>query len=145
MFAATEWLSMRRGGALIFAAASVPYRRKATAFRLMEGFREELGRLEWLTEESLESAKAALIREELGRSYDPAARAEAIGRAAWWLGDANLAFGAEEKIEAVTREDVAEAFRRYVPPGSAVKVYLLPERVPPWIRLFGWMYPLVNR
>ncbi len=145
VFAQTTWLTMRRGGAVVFAAAHLPYRRRATAFRLADRARDELAQLAWLTEESLAGAKRALLRQELQRTYFAESRAAAIGRAQWWLGDERSAFEAAERIEAVTREQVAAAFRRYISEAEPVRVYLRPERVPWYVRWFGWLYPLVSR
>ena len=44
----------------------------------------------------------------------------------------------------LTREEVAEAFRTRILDVRKVRVYLKPESVPLHIRLFGWLYPLVN-
>ena len=67
-----------------------------------------------------------------------------IGRARWWLDDEALAFDAARGIERVTLEQVARAFERYVTDATPIRVYIRPERVPLWIRLFGWLYPLVS-
>jgi zinc protease len=144
VFAGTYWLRMRRGGAVILAAAHLPYRKKATAFRLLEQTVGELARLEWLTEETLESAKRVLVRREMERVYFAERRAASIGRAEWWLGDARFAFDAASRIEAVTVSEVAAAFHNRIEGGIPIRVYLKPERVPLQIRLFGWLYPLVN-
>jgi predicted Zn-dependent peptidase len=144
VMAETVWLQMRRGGALIFAAVHVPYRRKQTAFRQLDKALDELDELEWLTEKSLESAKRALSRRIEARRYYAELRADAIGRAEWWLGDARLAFDEARLLEAVTREQVAQAFRARLRNVRPVRIYLRPEHVPLHIRLFGWLYPLVN-
>jgi zinc protease len=145
VYARSEWLQLRQGGAAAFSAAYLPYRRRATAFRLMEETIAKLGELAWLDEKSLASAKRALLRQELDRSYYVRLQAEAIGKAAWWLGDEQLALTRVEEIEAVTREQVATAFRQVLIETEPVRVYLRPERVPLLVRLFGWLYPLVNR
>ncbi len=134
---------VRRGGILAFYAVNLPYRRRATAFRDMEQARQVLARMEWLTPEAFEGARRALLREELERVYRPDQRAEAIGRAAWWLGDERLAFEAADRLEALTRQDVEAVFRKYVVDPAPVRVYIRPEHVPLLVRLFGWLYPLV--
>ncbi|MBP7146883.1 MAG: insulinase family protein [Acidobacteria bacterium] len=143
--AATTFIDLRRGGALVFYSAALPYRREASAFRFMDETREVLARLEWLTEESLAAAKRKLVRRELNQAYFADERAGAIGRARWWQGDERLAFSRAAAIEAVSREDVAAAFRRYVVEREPARVYLKPLRVPLLVRLFGWVYPLVSR
>jgi predicted Zn-dependent peptidase len=145
IYARSEWLQLRQGGAAAFSAAYLPYRRRATAFRLMEETIAELGKLAWLDQESLASAKRALLRQELDRAYYVRLQAEAIGKAAWWLGDEQLALTRAEAIEAVTCEQVATAFRQVLLVNEPIRVYLKPERVPLLVRLFGWLYPLVNR
>lgn len=144
VFASTDWLSARRGSAVMFSGAFVPYRSKQKAFRLMEETWSELNGLAWLTDESLASAKRTLLRKEMRAFYYPAERANSIGTAEWWQGDARLAFVAPREIEAVTREDVAEVYRRYVGEAEPVRIYLQPNKVPLVVRLFGWLYPLFN-
>ena len=143
--AGTEFLDLRRGGGIVFYAVSLPYRRKTTAFADMMETREELSRLAWLTDERLESARRAILRQELGDLVFPADRADAIGHALWWLGDDRRAFDRAERIRAVTREQVAAAYRRYVGSPEPIRLYIRPEKVPVLVRLFGWMYPLGSR
>jgi predicted Zn-dependent peptidase len=145
VMAQTVWLQMREGGALVLAAAYLPYRRKATAFRLLEQSLDELSELEWLTEESLASARRTLLRRIHERVYFADQRAEAIGRAQAWLAEARLAFEEADLLERVTREQVAQAFRERLLQVKPVRIYLKPEKVPLHIRLFGWLYPLVSR
>ena len=56
--AGLQLTQLRRGGALFFWAAYLPYRRKQTAFKMLTAASERLSKLEWLTEDSLASAKA---------------------------------------------------------------------------------------
>ena len=144
VMAQTVWLQMRRGGALVFAAVHVPYRKKSTAFRQLDQALDELAELEWLTAESLESAKRNLERRVQESIYFADQRADALGRAEWWLGDARLAFDRVRRLDEVTLEEVAETFRVRVLQVTPVRIYLKPERVPLYVRLFGWLYPLVN-
>jgi zinc protease len=144
VFAMTERLSFRRGGALAFAAAHLPYRRKKTAFKLTDQTLAKLAQLDWLTEERLEAAKRTLIRAQWNHVYFSGQRADSIGRSQWWFGDARVAFERPSHIDAVTLDEVRDAFQTYVAGGRPVRVYLRPERVPLKVRLFGWLYPLVN-
>ncbi len=143
--AGTEVIELRRGGAILFYAASLPYRRKATAFRLMEETRATLSRLEWLDEQKLASAKRALELADARQRYYASSEAEAIGRALWWDGDDRRAFDRMARIRAVTLDQVAAAYRRYVGQPAAIRLYIRPEHVPLYVRLFGWLYPLVSR
>ncbi len=145
VYASTDWMTTRRGAALMFNAAFLPYRSKKKAFRLMDQARDELATLEWLTDETLANAKRTVMRRELNRLYFSGSRADAIGQAQWWLGDDRLAFEAADRIEAVTRDEVARVFRTYVVEARPIRVYLRPEKIPLYVRLFGWLYPLVNR
>jgi len=145
LYAETIWLRGRRGGAVLFAAAYLPYRRRTTGFQLMEETLAELSRLDWLTEESLASAKRALIRQEMRRTFFADLRADAIGRAAWWLGDEELAFTGISHIRDLTRDEVAATYRKLIAEAAAIRLYIKPERVPLVVRLFGWIYPLLNR
>jgi zinc protease len=142
VYASTDWMTMRRGTGLMFTAAFLPYRSKEKAFRLMEQTRQELAGLDWLTEESLASARRTLARREANAVYYPAWRVNDIGQAQWWRGDARRAFEARRQLQAVTRDQVAEVFRKYVAEAKPIRVYLQPNKVPLSVRLFGWLYPL---
>jgi predicted Zn-dependent peptidase len=144
IYGGTLWLQARRGGGVVFNAGFVPYRRRATAFRMMDQAVDELARLEWLTDDSLASAKKTLMRREMERVYFAHRRAEALGRARWWLGDERLAFDGAERIAEVNRDQVTAVFNRYISNARPVRLYIKPEHVPLWVRLFGWVYPLVG-
>ena len=135
----------RRGGMVVFLAGYLPYRRKATAFRLMEEALQKQARFEWLTEETLRSAKRSLVLMELNETYFASSQAGSIGRVAWWNGDDRLGLERAPRIEAVTLEEVRNAYRRYIGEAKPVRLYVKPEKVPLLVRLFGWLYPLVNR
>ncbi len=145
VFASTEIIRQRRGGAIVFTAAYLPYRRKATAFRLIEETREKVSRLDWLTDESLAAAKRTMLRRGYGKIFYSSSMANALGRALWWHGDEAHALDAEERIRRVTREQVAAVYEKYVVDQKPVRVYIKPEHVPWYVRLFGWLYPLVKR
>ncbi|UCF66737.1 MAG: insulinase family protein [Acidobacteriota bacterium] len=144
LYAGVEWQEMRRGGALIFTAAFLPHRRQKREFGYVDEAISELAEFGWLTDDSLAAAKRQLIRRENRRVYFAASRADAIGRAAWWYGDERLAFTAANEIANVRLDEVSHAFERYVSSAEPVRVYIEPERVPLWVRLFGWLYPLFH-
>ena len=54
------------------------------------------------------------------------------------------AFDRAARIDAVSLDEVRQAFRKYIAEPRPVRLYLKPERVPIAVRLFGWLYPLVN-
>jgi zinc protease len=141
VYAGTETYAARRGGLIAFYAASLPYRRRSTAFRDLEETRATLGRFEWLDEARVAAAKRKLARYEAQRAYYAASMAGAIGRAAWSEGDELRAFDRSKRIDAVTLEDVKTVFRRYVLDAKPVKLYVKPEHVPLYVCLFGWLYP----
>ncbi len=142
--AGTQTLSQRRGGAIAFYAVNLPYRRERTAFRLMEQTRDKLSGLEWLNAETLAAAKRSLRQAELNRVYYAGAIARQVGRSRWWFDDETVAFDRGTRIDAVSIDDVREAWQRYVADRPGVRLYVKPEKVPLWIRLFGWLYPLVD-
>jgi predicted Zn-dependent peptidase len=142
--AGIETINLRRGGGIIFYSASLPYRRKATAMRVLDGAIAELDRMEWLTDGTLASAKRRLVKDDADVLVFAGERAEEIGRSRWWLGDARLAFNRTDRINAVTREEVAAAWRSYVRDARKIRVYVKPERIPALIRMFGWLYPLFS-
>jgi len=142
--AGIETITLRRGGGIIFYSASLPYRRKSTAMRVLDGAIAELDRMEWLSDDTLASAKRRLVKDDADALVFAAQRAEAIGQSRWWLGDAALAFNRTARINAVTKDDVAAAWRSYVRDARMIRVYVKPERIPALIRMFGWLYPLFS-
>jgi zinc protease len=140
----TQMFHARRGGAIAFYSYNLPYRRRATAFRLMAETRAVLGRFDWLDDGSLAAAKRKLVRADLSRIYYADSRASEIGSSKWWLGDERLAFESASRIEAVTAGDVRSAFRKYVLDPEPIRIYVRPEHVPVLVRMFGWVYPMVN-
>jgi predicted Zn-dependent peptidase len=140
--AGTEVAWARRGGVLAFYAANLPYRREKTAFRHIEEVRSHLGTFAWLVPERLAAAKRSLRAEEFRRSYHASATADAIGRAGWWEGDAMRAFEAAGRIDAVGEEEVRRVVRHWILDARPVRVYVRPEKVPLYVTLFGWLYPL---
>lgn len=144
LYAGTETMRARRGGGLALYAAQLPYRRKATAYRLLEETRQKLASFEWLDEERLSAAKRRLTLGEMGQGYYASSLASRIGRAAWYLGDERRAFDRTARIDAVRVEDVKAAFRRTLLEPKPVRLYLSPSHVPLWVRLFGWLYPVMK-
>jgi zinc protease len=143
--AGAQSLVLRRGGAFFFYSVSLPYRRKATAFRLMEETRERLSSFEWLTAEMFRSAKLALLRAELEGSYESVARVRNVGREEWWTGDGRTALERAARIDRVSLDEVRDAWRKYLGDAEPVRLHVRPERVPLVVRLFGWLYPLVAK
>lgn len=143
--AGTQAIRLRHGGALAFWAASLPYRRVATAWRDAEAVVAALARLDWATDEEVAAARRGLRRRILEADWRAAARADAIGRAVAWQGDSARAFDRVERIEAVTRADVEAASHRYLGSRPLLRVHLRPERVPWYVRAFGWLVPLVDK
>jgi zinc protease len=145
LFAGTVAEVMRRGGGLAFFSVALPYRRERTAFRFIDETLAKLGRMEWLTDESLMAAKRTLLRgRQEGRWY-AATRANQLGEARWHEGDTRAAFERTARIEAVTRADVAAAFEKYVARARPFRAYIRPKHVPLLVHMFGWLYPLVSR
>jgi len=142
--AGIEAISLRRGGGIVFYSASLPYRREATALRILDETIRELDKKEWLSDASLAAAKRSLLLEETREHRFAEALADRVGRERWWRGDAGLAFTRAARIGAVSREDVAAAWDRYVRDGARIRVYVKPEHVPFAIRMFGWLYPLFS-
>jgi zinc protease len=140
--AGTEFLDYRRGGGILFYSASLPYRRKATAYRLMDETLAEISRLDWLTEEAVESAKRSIVRGEASGAYSAASRAEDLGTARWWNGDEGRAFDYIARIRAVSPESVRAAYRKYLAEGRPIRMYVRPEHVPWYVTMFGWLYPV---
>lgn len=143
--AGMQWFQMRRGGGLALYAANLPHRSRASAFRDLQATLEKLGKFDWLSPGALAAAKRTLQRRAWQQVYFAEARAEAIGRARWHEGDAARALDRPARIEAVTEAEVRAAFNRYFTGGKPVQIFIRPEKVPLWLRLFGWLAPLVVR
>jgi zinc protease len=142
--AGIETITLRRGGGLVFYSASLPYRRKKTAMRVLDEAIAELDRLAWLTDETLASGKRRLLKDDADAQVIAAERAQAIGQARWWQGSTSLAFDRAARINAVTRDQVVTAWRTHVRDAKKIRVYVRPEHVPAYIRMFGWLYPLFS-
>ncbi|HEX4826426.1 MAG TPA: pitrilysin family protein [Candidatus Polarisedimenticolaceae bacterium] len=142
--AGIQSLALRRGGGLVFFSASLPYRRKKTAERLLDDAVAKLGKLAWLDEGTLRAAKAKLLLARARDGYRAENVAQEAGQALWWEGSTARAFDRSARLEAVSREDVAAAWRRYVESAPKIRVYVKPEHVPVLVRMFGWLYPLFS-
>ncbi len=140
--AGIQLLLNRRGGAIAFYTAHLPYRRKATAFRQI-GQQSLKGLEQELDAARLTAARRGIDQARYNRRLWASSMAESLGRARWHLGDARAAFDRRERLEAVTLEDVHRVWRAYVMDAEPLRLYVRPERVPLWIRMFGWLYPVV--
>ncbi len=145
VYAESSPFAFRRGRALLFEGAFLPHYRRKTAFRRMEEAVAELGRFEWLTEDRLASTKRRLLLAEMRSSYSASALAAALGRARWWLGDEREAFDNVTRLEGVTLAQVKAVFKKHIVSTQPVKLYITPRHVPLYVRLFGWLYPLLYR
>jgi zinc protease len=132
----------RRGGAIGFYAAQLPYRRKNTSFRQIEKSLDAVAAS--LTEERLESARRRVLALEYRSRSWASSLASGVGRASWHRGDSREAFQRVERLQAVTLADVRRVWRTYIEDAEPVRLYIKPERVPFLIRAFGWLYPVVN-
>ena len=112
--------------------------------RVLDEAIEELDRMQWLTDQTLSAGKRRLIEEDADAFLFAAERAEDIGTSRWWLGDTRFAFDRASRISAVTKDEVAAAWRSYVREAKWIRVYVKPEHVPAYIRMFGWLYPLFS-
>ena len=142
--AGIETIGLRRGGGIVFYSASLPYRRKSTAMKELDDAIAKLDRMEWLTDAAIASGKRRLLLADAGDHIYAEELAEELGQARWWRGDASLALDRASRISALGTADVAAAWRTYVRDAPKIRVYVKPERVPAWIRMFGWLYPLFS-
>jgi predicted Zn-dependent peptidase len=112
--------------------------------RVLDEAIAELDRMDWLTDETLRSGKRRIIEEDAGALVYAGRWAAEIGESQWWLGDSRRAFDHAARVEAVTKDDVLAAWRIHVREAKRIRVYVKPEHVPAYIRLFGWLYPLFS-
>jgi len=140
--AGLEILWNRRGGAIGFYAAQLPYRRKKTAFRQIGRSLETVAAS--LDERRLAAARRGLLAGDYTARYYGASMAGSIGRARWHRGDAEDAFERTERLRSVTLDEIRRVWHDYVEQAEPVRLYIKPEHVPILIRLFGWVYPVVS-
>ena len=138
-------LPTKAGRVLAFASISLPYRRKATAFLHLEQTLETLARFEWLDEQSLHAAKRRYLQTEYQGRYRSSSMASRIEFAHGWQNDVRRAFDREDRINAVSLEDIKRVFQRFVVNSEPTRIYIEPERVPWYVSTFGWLYPLADR
>ncbi len=115
----------RAGGLMVFASVNLPFRSKRRALKLVGQSVDNLSGGEWLSEENLAIARRALLRQELEGRYFAASQADDIGRAYAWMGDDQLGVdGFADKIDAVTLDEVAAAWDRYIAGAEPVEIFI---------------------
>lgn len=115
----------KAGGLVVFGSVSLPWRSKRRALRLVDQSIEALDQGDWLTQENLEIARRALLRDELQGRYYAASQADDIGRAWAYMGDDQLGVdGFAEHIAAVTLADVQSVWTRYIAGAQPVEFFV---------------------
>ena len=113
------------GGLFLFASISLPTRSQGKAFRLIQESLDELHLAEWRTEENLEAARRALMREELERKWYAAEQADRIGWMTSRLNDPTLGVeGTVTWLEQVTIEDIERVWNTHIVEASPVEVFI---------------------
>lgn len=116
---------LRAGGVLAFASINLPFKTTRKALKQLHAAEAELGKLSWATQANLDTARRFLLRQELQRSYYADQRADAIGQAWSWRGDARLALGADiEALQAVKLEDVIAAWNTLVAGATPTEIVI---------------------
>lgn len=145
IFAQTLELPTKAGRVLGFGSVSLPYRRKETAFVDLQNTLNDLAQFNWLTEQTLKSAKSRYLQTEYAGRYRSSSMASRLEFAAGWQGEIDRAFDREDRIEAVEIDDVKGVFRRYVIEGNPTRMHIKPENVPWYVTMFGWLYPVADK
>ena len=140
--AGAQGMVFRRGGALVLYVASLPYRRRETAFRDLDAARSTLDGGAWLSQDALQAAQRSLLRKAADRRYQAAQMADALGRETWFRGDPGGALDRERRVSNVTLSDVRAAWERWVMRREPVRLYVEPKHVPWYVTAFGWLAPL---
>ena len=116
---------LEAGAILAFGSISLPIRRKEKAISLLHETVDALGEGDWLSEESLATARRRMLRAELERTWFAERLADDIGLAYAWQGDDRLALeGSAEAIRAVTLEQVREAWNTWIAEATPVEVFI---------------------
>ncbi len=145
LYAQTFDLPTKAGRVLAFGSISLPYRRKATAFSYLNQTLDTLARYEWLDEQSLLAAKRRYLQSEYQGRYRSSSMANRIEFAHGWQNDVWKAFDREDRIAAITIDDIKRAYEQYVVNADPIRIYVEPASVPWYVSAFGWLYPFADR
>lgn len=138
-------LPTKAGRILAFGSISLPYRRKETAFSHLDQTIDTLAQFDWLNEQTLHATKQRYLQSEFQGRYRSSSMANRIEYAHGWQNDIRKAFDREDRIEAVTLEDIKSVYLRYIANAEPTRIYVEPTRVPWYVSTFGWLYPLADR
>lgn len=138
-------LDAKAGRVLGFGSVALPYRSENAAYGYIEETIKDLANFGWLTDDSLDAVKRRYLRSEYSSRYISSLMASRIDFAHGWQDDIGLAFGREEIISRISREDVERVFRKYIVEGTATRLYVEPVDVPWYVTMFGRLYPLASR
>jgi len=128
--ALTETLDLKAGSLWIAASISLPTRRRNKAFKLLHQTIDLLDAEGWRSLSNLETARRALLREELGKRYYAWQEADAIGQALSWQGDDTLGLGGSvDALEAVTLEDVERVWQTYIAKAEPIEFFVKKGKV----------------
>ncbi len=138
-------LETKAGRILAFGSISLPYRRKETAFSHLNQTIDTLAQFDWLNEQTLHATKKLYLQSEFQGRYRSSSMANRIEYAHGWQNDIRKAFDREDRIDAVTLDDIKSVYLRYVANAEPIRIYVEPTRVPWYVSTFGWLYPLADR
>lgn len=138
-------LPTKAGRILAFGSISLPYRRKETAFSHLDQALDTLAQFDWLNEQTLHATKQRYLQSEFQGRYRSSSMANRIEYAHGWQNDIRKAFNREDRIEALTLDDIKSVYLRFVANAKPTKIYVKPTRVPWYVSAFGWLYPLADR
>lgn len=113
---------VKAGGGIAFYSVALPFRGRKRSLALVERTVQELGELDWLTEERLAAARRRALRRHLGGGWFASAVGERIGQAQWHYGSTDRAFDVQQRFEAVSVEDVRRVWDELIGQATPVKV-----------------------
>ena len=136
---------LEAGGVAAFVSVSLPYRRKKTARRHLNEAMDHLRSLNWADPTALKRARSRLLMKRYNDRYYVAQTAENIGMAVTRGGSIEAFTQYEVRLQQVTSDDLQRVLNTWFAEDAGSQGHFLPEKVPLWIRLFGWLYPLYQR
>ena len=145
IYADIDHLAARQGQYVLFWSASLPHQRKSQAYKNLEETLQALSEYRWLSSDLLSGAKKILMRNIYREQYSSRSVASRLRHAHWWRGDLRTASTYSDEIAAVKTDEIKHVFETYILNAKKTRFHVVPERIPLFVRAFGWLYPLASR
>ena len=145
MYAELSSVSARRGKFVLFTSVSLPYQRKAQAYKNLEEALQQLAEYRWLNSDALEGAKKILVRRHYQGRLTSDSIASRLHRANLWSGDVMAILTFPKRVAAVEIDDIKRVYEKYILYGTSTRFHVVPERIPWYVHIFGRPIGLAHR